>query len=102
VPAAARVLAAPRYARDPVYLHGLPYVDTRFPLYGYLLKGFRLIDVDSEKEPDRRPEPGLHLLVPEWASLASEWKVRWGIARAIALPDPADPRRDVGYLVRVR
>jgi hypothetical protein len=102
VPAAARVLRAPRYARDPVYLHGLPYVDTQFPLYGYLLPESRLIDVETEKERDRRPAPGLHLIVPEWASLASEWKARWGIARAIALPDPADPRRDVGYLVRVR
>ncbi|MGE5277264.1 MAG: glycosyltransferase family 39 protein [Acidobacteriota bacterium] len=102
VPAAARVLRAPRFARDPVYLHGLPYVDTQFPLYGYLLPESRLIDVETEKERDRRPAPGLHLVVPEWASLASEWKARWGITRAIALPDPADPRRDVGCLVRVR
>lgn len=102
VPAAARVLRAPRYRRDFVFLHGLPYVDTHFPLYGYLLRETRLIDRDSEKEPDRRPEPGLHLLVPEWISLASRWRERWGIAHAIPLADPADPRRDIGCLVRVR
>jgi hypothetical protein len=98
---AARVLRAPRYRGERIYLEGLPYIDSTFPLCEYLLPGTRWSNRDPGKE-EGRPEPGLHLFSPEWAPFSRLSRARWGIAHAVALPDPWDPRRDLGCLVRVR
>jgi hypothetical protein len=99
--AASKVLQAPRYAGESIVLDGLPYLDSTFPSVGYLLPSTRFVNRDPVQSRTERPPAGLHLVVPEWMSLVPDWKTRFGIGRAVALPDPRDPVANVGYLLRM-
>ena len=102
VPAAARALDAPRFRREPVYLEGLPYVDSNFPSYRYLFAKSRILDRNPSKSAGAPLAPGLHLFATEWIPLVEEWKASGRAARAIPLADPAEPARAIGYIVLVR
>jgi hypothetical protein len=101
--AASRVLSAPRFRGETTILDGLPLMDSKFPSLPYLLPTTPFVDRDVQKTGGERPPPGLHLITPDYlATLLPEWRERYGVSRAVLLPDPEDPRRDIGALVRVR
>ena len=50
----------------------------------------------------QRPPAGLHWIPLAYMdTLLPDWKEHYGISRRILLPDPADPRRDIGAIVRM-
>jgi hypothetical protein len=99
--AASRVLPVPRYRGETVILDGQPYLDSSFPSFRYLLPATRFVNRDPELERAGRPPSGLHLIASDWAGLVPEWRDRYAIDRVIPLADPRNPRRDIGYLIRV-
>jgi hypothetical protein len=101
--AASRVLSAPRFRGETTILDALPLMDSKFPSLPYLLPATAFVDRDVKKAAGERPPPGLHLISPDYlATLLPEWKEHYGISRAVLLPDPDDPRRDIGAIIRVR
>ena len=100
---ASRVLSAPRFRLERVYLDGMPYMDTSFPSFGYLLAASAVVDRNPALIESAPPPPGWHLVSPEWATrLPALWRKKDPALRSIALPDPRDPRRDLGCLLRIR
>jgi hypothetical protein len=99
--AASRLLPRSPDVHRKVYLDGMPHVHSTFPLFPYLLPSTHVIDVDLAALGDRRPPSGWHLVGPEWMATAATWRERFGVPRIVALPDPRDPMRDIGYLIRV-
>jgi hypothetical protein len=100
VQSAYETLRSERYRGESVFLHGLPYIDVYFPALRYLLPQIHWVDVQTRKEEQSPPAPGLHLFSPEWLPAARQWKKRFRIPFGIALPDPGNPLHDVGYLFR--
>jgi hypothetical protein len=100
---AAWLLDSPRFARDPVRLHGWRYVDSSFPSFRYFLPGRRFLDDDPGMTgyTEESFPPGLHLFSSEWVSAGREWQRRLGLAHGIPLAHPAYPRQDVGYVLVV-
>jgi hypothetical protein len=102
---AAFILSASRLlplsAGGSVYLDGMPHVHSTFPTFPYLMPSTRIVDVDLEALGANRPPAGWHLVGPEWMETAARWRERFGISRIVALPDPRNPFRNAGYLIRV-
>jgi hypothetical protein len=95
-----RVLSAPRFRTEEVYLEGSPDFDSTFPSVRYLLSGTRIRDRDLGRARHERPPSGLHLVTRRWMGVVPEWRTKYGF-RAIPLADPRDPARDVAWLVPV-
>lgn len=102
VTSAYKVLRAPRYDGERVFLHGQPNVDTSFPLFHYFLPRIQWVDLSTEEGNPPALPPGLHLFSDEWTPLARRWKGELGLAHAVALPHPENPMLDTGYLFRIR
>ena len=99
--AASRILSAPRFRGEEVFMEGPPELDSTFASLMYLLPRTRFRDRDLEPSGGDRPPAGLHLVTLQKMPVVPEWRARYGITRAIALADPRNPGRDVGYLIRV-
>ena len=97
--AASRALDAPRFRETRILLDGIPYLDSSFPSFPYLLPRRPFANRDPAGDRDG-PPPGLHLVPWEWFPLARQWRERYGL-RAAAIADPRDPRRDIAWLLRV-
>lgn len=95
-----RVLRAPRFSGEQVFLHSLPAIDPHFPTYAYLLPQTRWIHVPQDQE-EQPPSPGLHVFFREWMPLGLQWKERLGIRHAVPLADPDRPLRVLAVMVRV-
>ncbi len=102
VTSAFKVLRAPRYDGERVFLHGPPDVDTEFPLFHYFLPRIQWVDFFTEEGNPPALPPGLHLFSEEWTPLARRWKEQLRLAHAVALPHPENPMLDSGYLFRIR
>ena len=99
--AAWRVLPVPRYRGEEVILEGPPHMDSAFATIPYLMPATRFRNRDLEKALAEPPPSGLHLITEDWTAIVPEWRTRYGITRGIPLPDPRNPHRDIGYLIRV-
>jgi hypothetical protein len=79
----------------------MPHVHSTFPTFPYLMPSTDIVDVDLEALGAGRPPSGWPIVGPEWMETAAKWPERFGVPRIVALPDPRDPFRNAGYLIRV-
>ncbi|MEP6993845.1 MAG: glycosyltransferase family 39 protein, partial [Acidobacteriota bacterium] len=89
------LVGAPRYAREPVYFHGPPWVYWDFHTRTYLLPNRKAVDV-CEEDPVSFA-PGLHIASEEYLDKAKEWAESLGLTHGVLLPHPAFAMENVGY-----
>jgi len=97
---AAIFLQAPRWKAEPVFLHGLPHLSSDLPLFHFFLGDRKITDLDPARVQARELPPGVHVFAPQYAALAQQVRRELGV-RGLALPHPAYPFVDIGYVVRV-
>ena len=97
---ASEILRTPAWRSEPAYVYGVPYLSTDLPTFHYLLGDHRPTDVDPAAVNWESLPPGLHFFAPEFEALGRRVQKTSG-RRGFGLPHPADPSRNVGYVVRV-
>ena len=98
---ASKILLTPAGRARPAYVYGIPYLSTDLPTFHYMLGDRRPADRDAATIDAPRLPPGLHFFAPEFEGLGRRVRVEVS-ARGFPLPHPADPLRNVGYVVRIR
>lgn len=96
-----KILLTPAGRSRPAWVYGVPYLSTDLPTFHYLLGDRRPADADAATIDPRRLPPGLHFFAPEFEGLGRRVQGE-ASARGFPLPHPADPLRNVGYVVAVR
>ncbi|HEU5251578.1 MAG TPA: hypothetical protein VFW15_16460, partial [Thermoanaerobaculia bacterium] len=99
---ASKLLLLPGFRSERAFLHGLPHVDTRFPTFAYFLPAGRLVDADVQADEAVDLPPGLHVYSPELMATGRRRAEAMSSRNGLSLADPADPLREIGYVVRVR
>lgn len=97
---AAVFLQAPRWRMEPVFLHGSPYLSADLSLFPFFLGDRKITDLDPARVEARELPPGVHIFAPQYAALAQQVRKELGV-RGLALPHPAYPLVNIGYVVRV-
>ena len=98
--AVSQLLRTPAWRSRPAYVYGRPYLSTDLPTFQYLLGKRIPADVDPAGLNPRNLPPGLHFFAPQFEELGRRVRVE-SSNRGFALAHPADPSRNLGYVVGV-